>query len=205
MLGDFANSTGDPIFDDTLKQGLTLTLRQSPFLNILPQSKISKTLRLMTRDPGSALTPAVANEVCQRAGSKAYIAGAIGSLGSEYVLGLKAVNCHSGDTLAQQQVTAAKKEQVLTALGEAATKLRNELGESLTTVEKFDVPLTEATTASLEALRQYSLGLRTWNTKGERDAIPYLKRATEFRPQFCQRLRLPGNGVFQSRVTRPGD
>jgi eukaryotic-like serine/threonine-protein kinase len=185
VLGDFANSTGDPIFDDTLKQGLTLTLRQSPFLNILPQSKISKTLRLMTRDSDTALTPAVANEVCQRAGSKAYIAGAIGSLGSEYVLGLKAVNCHSGDTLAQEQVTAAKKEQVLTALGEAATKLRNELGESLTTVEKFDVPLTEATTNSLEALRQYSLGLRTWNTKGERDAIPYLKRATELDPNFA--------------------
>ena len=185
VLGDFSNSTGDPIFDDTLKQGLTLTLRQSPFLNILPQSKISRTLRLMTRDPGAALTPEVANEVCQRAGSKAYIAGAIGSLGSEYVLGLKAVNCHSGDTLAQQQVTAAKKEQVLTALGEAATKLRNELGESLTMVEKFNVPLTEATTTSLEALRQYSLGLRTWNTKGERDAIPYLKRATELDPNFA--------------------
>jgi eukaryotic-like serine/threonine-protein kinase len=185
VLGDFANSTGDPIFDDTLKQGLTLTLRQSPFLNILSQSKVSKTLRLMTLDPASALTPAVANEVCQRAGSKAYVAGAIGSLGSEYVIGLKAVNCHSGDMLAEEQVTAARKELVLAALSNAATKLRSELGESLTTVQKFGVPLTEATTSSLEALREYSQGLRAWNTKGEAEAIPHLKRSTELDPNFA--------------------
>lgn len=185
VVGDFTNSTGDPIFDDTLKQGLTLTLRQSPFLNVLPQSKISKTLRLMTRDPSSTLTPAVANEVCQRAGAKAYIAGAIGSLGSEYVVGLKALNCHTGDTLAQAQVTAVRKEQVLSALGEAATRLRSELGESLTSVERFGVPLTEATTASLEALQEYSQGLRIWYSKGETDAIPHLKRAIELDPEFA--------------------
>ena len=156
VLGDFANSTGDPIFDDTLKQALTVSLRQSPFLNVLSDGKVSKTLKLMTLSPGTALTPDVANEVCQRAGSKAYVAGAVGSLGTEYVVGLKAVNCHSGDTLAQEQVTAATKEQVLAVLGGAATKLRGELGESLTSIQKFDVPLTEATTSSLEALRVYT-------------------------------------------------
>jgi len=139
----------------------------------------------MTLGPTAPLTPAVANEVCQRADSKAYIAGAIGSLGREYVLGLKAVNCRSGDTLAQEQITVASKEQVLPALGNATTKLRGELGESLTTVQKFDVPLTEATTSSLEALRAYSQGLKTWNTKGEVEAIPYLKRALELDPKFA--------------------
>jgi eukaryotic-like serine/threonine-protein kinase len=185
VLGDFANTTGDSIFDDTLKEALTVSLRQSPFLNVLPQSRVAKTLKLMTLAPTAALTPAVANEVCQRAGSKAYIAGAIGSLGTEYVLGLKVVNCRSGDTLAQDQITVASKEQVLPALGNAVTKLRGELGESLTTVQKFDVPLTEATTSSLEALRAYSQGLKAWNTKGEAEALPYLKRALELDPKFA--------------------
>jgi DNA-binding winged helix-turn-helix (wHTH) protein len=174
VLGDFANSTGDPIFDDTLKQALTVSLRQSPFLNVLSDGKVSKTLKLMTLLPTTPLTPVVANEVCQRAGSKAYVAGAIGGLGTEYVIGLKAVNCHSGDTLAQEQVTATTKEQVLVVLGGAATKLRGELGESLTSIQRFDVPLTEATTSSLEALRSYTQGLKAWNTKGEPEAIPYL-------------------------------
>ena len=186
VLGDFANSTGDPIFDDTLKQGLTLSLRQSPFLNILPQSKINKTLKLMTRETSAPLTPAVAAEVCQRAGSKAFVAGAIGSLGSEYVIGLKAVNCQSGDVLAQEQVTAATKEKVLGALGGAASKMRRELGESLNTVQKFDVRLADATTPSLEALKAYSLGMKIWLTKGETEGLPYLKRAVELDPKFAQ-------------------
>lgn len=185
VLGDFANSTGDPIFDDTLKQALTVTLRQSPFLNILPEGKIAKTLKLMTREPTTALTPAVASEVCQRAGSKAYVAGAIGSLGTSYVVGLKAVNCHNGETLAQEQLTASSKEQVLVSLGQAASKLRQELGESLSTVQKFDVPLIEATTPSLEALRELSLGQKAWNTKGESEALPYMKRAVELDPNFA--------------------
>ena len=185
VLGDFANSTGDSIFDDTLKQALTVTLRQSPFLNILAEGKIAKTLKLMTREPTTALTPAVASEVCQRAGSKAYVAGAIGSLGTAYVVGLKAVNCHNGETLAQEQLTAGSKEQVLVSLGEAATKLRRQLGESLTTVQKFDVPLIEATTPSLEALRELSLGQKAWNTKGESEALPYMKRAVELDPKFA--------------------
>jgi eukaryotic-like serine/threonine-protein kinase len=185
VLGDFANSTGDPIFDDTLKEALTVTLRQSPFLNILPEGKVAKTLKLMTREPTTALTPAVASEVCQRAGSKAYVAGAIGSLGTAYVVGLKAVNCHNGETLAQEQLTAGSKEQVLVSLGEAATKLRRQLGESLITVQKFDVPLIEATTPSLEALRELSLGQKAWNTKGESEALPYMKRAVELDPKFA--------------------
>ncbi len=130
VLADFANATGDPVFDDTLKTALAVSLGQSPFLNVLSDNKVTATLKLMTRPPDTKLTPDVIREVCQRAGSKAYIAGAIGSLGSEYVLALKAVNCQSGDTLAQEQVTAASKERVLDALGEAASKLRGELGES---------------------------------------------------------------------------
>src|SRR5271167_1114858 len=121
VLADFANSTGDPVFDDTLKTALNVSLRQSPFLNVLSDDEVAKTLKLMTRPTDTKLTPEVARELCQRAGSKAYLAGSIGGLGSEYVLGLKAVNCQSGDTLAQEQVTAAPKEKVLDALGEAAS------------------------------------------------------------------------------------
>ena len=158
VLADFTNTTGDAIFDDTLKTALNVSLRQSPFLNVLSDSEVAKTLQQMTRPADTKLTPEVARELCQRAGSKGYIAGSIGSLGSEYVLGLKAVNCRSGDTLAEEQVTAASKEKVLDTLGEAASKLRGELGESLATVQKLDVPLAEATTSSLEALKAYSLG-----------------------------------------------
>jgi serine/threonine protein kinase len=140
VVADFTNTTGDPVFDDTLKTALGVSLNQSPFLNVLADSKVAETLKLMTRPPETKLTPAVARELCQRAGSKAYIAGAIAVLGRDYVLGLKAVNCESGDTLAQEQVTAAAKERVLDALGGAAAKLRGELGESLATVHKLDVP-----------------------------------------------------------------
>ncbi len=149
-LADFANSTGDAIFDDTLKTALNVSLRQSPFLSVLSDSEVAKTLQQMTRPASTKLTPEVTRELCLRAGSKAYLAGSIGSLGSEYVLGLKAVNCQSGDTLAEEQVTVASKEKVLDALGDAASKLRGELGESLATVQKFDVPLAQATTSSLE-------------------------------------------------------
>jgi len=185
VLADFVNSTGDPIFDDTLKQALTLTLKQSPFLNILSQSKVRNTLKLMTRDKNTPLSPDIAAEVCQRAGSKAYVSGAIAALGSEYVIGLKAVNCQSGDILAQEQVTAAKKENILDVLGNAAAKLRGELGESLSTVEKYDVPLAEATTPSLEALKAYSQGYNVWLTRGEAEAIPYFKHAVELDPNFA--------------------
>lgn len=151
VLADFKNTTGDPVFDDALKTALNISLWQSPFLNVLGQDKLAATSRLMERPANTALTSDVSREVCQRAGSKSYIAGSIAGLGNQYVLGLKAVDCQSGDTLAQEQTTAAAKEKVLNALGEAATKLRGGLGESLATVQKFDVPLAEATTSSLEA------------------------------------------------------
>ncbi|HTS60185.1 MAG TPA: hypothetical protein VMH03_21755, partial [Terriglobales bacterium] len=185
VLADFANSTGDPIFDDTLKTALTVSLRQSPFLSVLSDGEVAKTLQLMTRPADTKLTAAVTRELCQRAGSKAYIAGTIGSLGSEYVLGLKAVNCQSGDTLAQEQVTAASKEKVLDALSEAASKLRGELGESLATLQRFDVPLERATTSSLEALKAYSLGEKAYHEKGPAAALPYDQRAIELDPNFA--------------------
>jgi serine/threonine protein kinase/tetratricopeptide (TPR) repeat protein len=185
VLGDFTNTTGDAIFDDTLKTALNVSLRQSPFLNVLSDSQVSKTLQQMTRPAGTRLTPEVARELCQRAGSKAYIAGAIGSLGTEYVLALKAVNCQNGDTLAQEQVTVASKEGVLNSLGEAATKLRGELGESLASVQKFDVPLAQATTPSLEALKAYSLGRKAFDEKGTAASQPYYQRAIELDPNFA--------------------
>ena len=144
VLADFANRTDDPVFDDTLKQALTVALNQSPFLNVLSENKVADSLKLMARPADTALTAEVARELCQRAGSKAYIAGSIAGLGSQYVLGLKAVNCQSGDLLAQEQVTAPAKEKVLDALGRAAANLRGKLGESLATVQKFDVPLAES-------------------------------------------------------------
>ncbi len=196
VLADFANSTGDPIFDDTLKTALNVSLRQSPFLSALSDQQVAETLQQMTRPADTKLTPAVARELCQRAGSKAYIAGTIGSLGSEYVLGLKAVNCQSGDTLAEQQVTAASKEKVLDTLGEAASKLRGELGESLATVQKFDVPLEQATTSSLEALKAYSLGNKAFNEKGAAAALPYNQHAIELDPNFATGYYLVGADYY---------
>jgi eukaryotic-like serine/threonine-protein kinase len=155
VLADFTNTTADPVFDDTLKTSLDISLQQSPFLNVLSDSQIANTLREMTRPAGTKLTPQVTRELCQRTGSKAYIAGTIGSLGSEYVLGLKAVNCQSGDTLAQQQVTTASKEKVLNTLGEAASKLRGELGESLATVQK-KVPAAFRFSTSSQNSREHS-------------------------------------------------
>jgi serine/threonine protein kinase/Flp pilus assembly protein TadD len=186
VLADFANSTGDPIFDDTLKTALTVSLRQSPFLNLLSDSEVAKTLQLMTRPASTKLTPEITRELCQRAGSKGYIAGSIGSLGSEYVLGLKAVNCQNGDTLGQEQVTAASKEKVLDALGEAASKLRGELGESLVSVGMHDKPLDEATTSSLEALQAFTQGMRTAHEQGDQYALPHLQRAVELDPNFAR-------------------
>jgi tetratricopeptide (TPR) repeat protein len=196
VLADFANSTGDAVFDDTLKTALSVALNQSPFLNVLPENKVAATLKLMSRPGSTKLTPEVTRELCQRAGSKAYIAGSIASLGSQYVLGLKAVNCQSGDPLAEKQVTAASKEKVLDALGEAASKLRTELGESLATVQKLDVPLSEATTSSLEALKAYSLGQKAWNEKGPAAALPYHQRAIELDPNFAMGYNAVANDYF---------
>ena len=185
VLADFANSTGDSVFDDTLKTALNVSLRQSPFLNVLSDNQVEKSLRLMTRPASTKLTPEIAREVCLRAGSTAYLAGAIGSLGSEYVLGLKAVNCRNGDTLALEQVTAASKERVLDTLGGMASKLRVQLGESLATVQKFDVSLAQATTSSLEALKAYSLGVKANSEKGAVASLPYHQRAIQLDPYFA--------------------
>jgi DNA-binding winged helix-turn-helix (wHTH) protein len=193
VLADFDNRTGDPVFDDTLNTALSVSLRQSPFLNALSDSAVAKTLQLMTRPADTRLTPEVGQELCLRAGSQAYIAGSIDSLGKEYVLGLKAVNCQSGDTLTVEQVTAASKEKVLDSLGEAASKLRAELGESLATVQKFDVPLAQATTSSLEALQAYSLGMKAGGEKGSAAALPYFQRAIALDPNFAMGYLLVGN------------
>lgn len=185
VLADFTNHTGDPVFDDTLKTALMVALRQSPFLNILGDDAIASTLRLMVRPENTPLTPEVAREVCQRTNSRAYVSGEINSLGSEYVLQLKAVNCLSGATLAQEQATASAKEKVLGALDEAVSRLRGELGESLATVQKFDVPLADATTASLDALRAYSLGNKASHEGGPSIALPYHQQAIALDPSFA--------------------
>ena len=185
VLADFANTTGDPVFDDTLKQALSVALRQSPFLNVLSDDHTAATLKLMIRPPETRLTPEIAREVCQRTSSRAYIAGAIASLGTDYVVGLKAVNCQSGDILAQEQVTASAKEKVLVSLGHAASALRSQLGESLATVQKFDTPLEQATTSSLEALSLYTTARRLENERGDVPAIPFYLRAIELDPNFA--------------------
>jgi eukaryotic-like serine/threonine-protein kinase len=202
VLADFSNSTGDAIFDDTLKTALNVALNQSPFLNVLSDNKVADTLQQMTRPPGTKLTSELARELCQRAGSRAYVAGSIGSLGSEYVLGLKAVNCQSGDTLAQQQVTAPAKEKVLDVLGGAVSKLRSQMGESLATVQRFDVPLEQATTSSLEALKAYSLGEKADREKGPGAALPYSQRAIQLDPSFAMGYLAVGGEYFS--LAEPG-
>jgi eukaryotic-like serine/threonine-protein kinase len=206
VLSDFINNTGDPVFDDSLKTALSIALNQSPFLNVLPASKVAATLKLMTRPSGGALSPEVAREVCQRAGSKAYISGAIASLGSEYVLALKAVNCRNGEVLGQQQLSAASKEKVLDALGKAAASLRGQLGESLATVQRFDVPLVEATTNSLVALQVFSMGQKTYVAKGPAAAAPFYERAIALDPNFAAGYRAIGDYYFTlGEIGRSGE
>jgi serine/threonine protein kinase/Tfp pilus assembly protein PilF len=206
VIADFENRTGDAVFDYTLNTALTVALTQSPFLNVLSDNKVAEALKLMTRSADTKLTPDVARELCQRAGSKAYIAGSIASLGNQYVLGLKAVNCQSGDPIAEEQVTADGKEKVLSAVGEAAAKLRGKLGESLATVQKFDVPLEQATTSSLEALREYSLGQKAHHEQGPAAALPYHQRAIEIDPNFAMGYVGVGNDyVPLGEVGRAGE
>jgi serine/threonine protein kinase/Tfp pilus assembly protein PilF len=196
VVADFANSTGDPVFDDTLKTALNVALAQSPYLNVLADNRIAATLKLMSRPSGTPLTPEVASELCQRAGGKAFITGSISNLGSEYVLALKAVNCQTGDVLAQEQATAASKEKVLESLGGATAKLREQLGESIATVQKFDVPLEQATTSSLEALKSFSLGENIRNEKGSAAALPYIQHAIQLDPNFATGYERVGDAYF---------
>jgi eukaryotic-like serine/threonine-protein kinase len=206
VLADFSNSTGDPVFDDSLKTALRVALSQSPFLNVLPESKVAATMKLMTRPSGTALTPELARELCQRTGSKAYIAGAIGKLGSEYVIGLKAANCQNGNSLAQQQVTVSDKEKVLNEVGKAASKLRVEMGEALPSVQRFDVPLEEATTSSLEALKAYSVGENAYVEKSPTAALPHFQRSIELDPNFAMGYRAVGDDYFSlSEVGRSSE
>ncbi|MFY9682857.1 MAG: protein kinase [Candidatus Sulfotelmatobacter sp.] len=184
VLADFTNSTGDPVFDDALKQALGVQLGQSPFLNILSDRRVEETLHLMGRQSNDRITRDVARELCVRTGSKAIVLGSISNLGGQYVVGLDAVGCSSGDTLAQEQEEAAGKQDVLRALGKAASNLRAKLGESLATIQKFDVPV-EATTPSLEALKAFSMGITTFRSKGNAEAIPFYKRALELDPNFA--------------------
>ena len=201
VLADFANSTGDPVFDNTLKQGLAVSLRQSPFLNILSDSKVAATLTMMTRPPNTPLTSEVAREICQRTHSKANIGGTISALGKEYVLGLQAASCETGDVLAEEQATADRKEEVLSALGKAAAKLREKLGESLASVTKYNQPLEEATTSSLEALQLYSEQRRAQREQGDAAAIPYGKRAIELDPNFA--LAYASLGANYGNLSQP--
>jgi serine/threonine protein kinase/tetratricopeptide (TPR) repeat protein len=197
VVADFANTTGDPVFDDAMKQALSVSLRQSPYLNVLSGDDVAGMLRMMTQPANTRLTPDVARELCQRANSKAYIAGSIANLGSQYVVGLEAVNCLTGSVLAQQQTTAAAKEKVLDALGEAASKLRTQLGESLASVQRFDAPLQQETTASLDALKADSLGQKAEDERGIA-ALPFFQRAIELDPNFASALE--GVGIMYSNL-----
>jgi eukaryotic-like serine/threonine-protein kinase len=185
VLADFTNTTGDSVFDGTLRQGLAAKLQQSPFLNLLSDESTAQTLVLMAQPKDSLLVPDLAREVCQRTDSTATVEGSISNLGSQYVLGLKAVNCHTGDSLAQEEETANGKEQVLAALGTAGTKLREKLGESRTSVQKYDVPMDRVTTSSLDALKAYSLAVSKYDLEGDAASIPFLKRAVELDPEFA--------------------
>jgi len=189
IVADLTNTTGDRIFDDTLKQGLSVQLEQSPFLKLVSESKVNNTLKLMGRPAGGSVTPALAREICQRTASKAMLTGSIAALGSQYVIGLKAVDCQTGDTLAEAQQQAPSKETVLKALDTAAASMRGRLGESLSSVQRYGTPLAEATTPSLEALKAYSLGRKMAYAKGTAAALPFFKGAVELDPNFAMAYR----------------
>jgi serine/threonine protein kinase/tetratricopeptide (TPR) repeat protein len=185
LLADFVNTTGDPVFDGTLKQALAIQLQQSPFLYITPEERIRKALQFMGRSPDERLTSQLAREICQREGIKALISGSISGLGSQYVIALDAINSQTGDSLAREQVQADRRENVLVALGKAASQLRGELGESIKSVEKFDTPIGEATTSSLEALKAFSLGSAERAKGHEAESAAFFKRAIELDPNFA--------------------
>jgi len=185
LVTDFTNTTGDAVFDGTLRKALEVDLEQSPFLNVVPDQKVAQTLKFMGRAPDTRVTNEVGREICQREGIKAMLTGSIANLGSQYVVTLDAVNSGSGDTLAEEQAQARSKEQVLAALDHAASQLRAKLGESLSSIQKFDKPLAEATTSSLEALKSYTLGEAQHDNQEELAAIPFYKRAVDLDPNFA--------------------
>ena len=185
ILADFANTTGDPVFDGTLRRGMAVQLEQSPFLSLISEERIQQALRLMGQPSDARLTPEVAWEICERTASAAVLDGSIASLGNQYVLGLRAKDCRTGDVLAEEQVQATKKEDVLNALSKIASRFRTRVGESLTTVERYDTPLAEATTPSLEALKAYSEGWKVLFSTGSAAAVPFFKHAIEIDPKFA--------------------
>ncbi len=202
VLADFNNTTGEPVFDATLKQALTVDLEQSPFLNVLSDQKVDEQLRYMGFSVETRLTKDVARKVCQRAGSKALLLGSISQLGSQYVLGVQAINCETGDSLGNEQAEASGREQVLRALSKVTASLRQKLGESLASVQKYDVPVEQATTPSLDALKAYSLGIKTANTQGYAASIPYFKQAIDLDPNFA--MAYARLGVEYSNLNEPG-
>jgi len=186
VLADFTNKTNDAVFDEALRQGLAVQLEQSPFLSLVSDQRTRQTLQLMGKSPDARLTPEIARELCERTASKAYLSGTISNIGSQYVLGINAVNCQTGDTLAQEQATADSKEHVLGALGDAANKLREKLGESLKSVHKLATPIEQATTPSLEALQAYSMGRNLMLTQGNyAAAVPPFQRAIQLDPNLA--------------------
>ena len=200
VLADFANSTGDPVFDDALKQALSVELGQSPFLNVLSDRKISATLQMMGRSANEHVTVDIGHELCLRTGSKVVVGGTISSLGSHYLIDLNAFACGTDDTLAKEQVEATSKEYVLKALSRASSGLRTKLGESLPSVQKFDVPI-EATTSSLEALRTYSMAMAVKHRGGDAPSIPFFKRAIELDPNFP--MAYAGLAVVYDNLSQP--
>jgi len=185
LLADFVNTTGDAVFDGTLKQALAVQLEQSPYLNIVPDQTVRKVLQFMGRGKDERVTGSVAREICEREHIKAMLSGSIATLGSQYVVALDATNCATGDSLAREQITAATKEAVLPAVGKAASSLRGKLGESLASIQQFDTPVTEATTSSLEALKAYAAADQMRNGGGEAESLPLFQHAVELDPNFA--------------------
>lgn len=202
VLADFTNRTGDPVFDDTLRQGLNVQLEQSPFLNIVSEQQVQQILRMMDKKSDTKLTPEVAREICQRTSSAVVLDGSIARIGSQYLLTLDAVNCASGASVAGAEATASDENHVLEALGKVATDIRNRLGESLSTVRRFDTPLEQATTPSLEALKAFSSGIQVINTGGSDAAIPFFKRAIELDPKFA--IAYAYLGIMENDILEPG-
>jgi tetratricopeptide (TPR) repeat protein len=202
VLADFDNKTGDAVFDDTLRQGLAVQLEQSPFLSLVSQDRIQQILQMMGKPADIRLSLSIAREVCQRTGSSAVLIGSIAQIGSRYLMTLEAVNCINGDSLASTEAQAIDKNHVLDALGKTASEIRNRLGESLSTVQKFDTPLVLATTSSLEALKAFSAGTRVMSASGDAAALPFLKHAVELDPSFA--LAYAWLGIAHTSIGEPG-
>jgi eukaryotic-like serine/threonine-protein kinase len=185
VLADFTNTTGDPVFDGTLREALSVKLTESPFLNIVSDARVRETLRLMGRPADERVVGPVAREVCQRLADKAMLGGTIAAIGSHYLVTLDAMNCATGDTIARAEADAASKDDVLAALGSVAAQMRSKLGESLASVQKYNAPIEQATTSSLDALKAYSLGWAQRNSGHERNSVPYFERAIELDPNFA--------------------